>query len=53
MTIDVETLRQCIAVVDRLGSKPPSDELAYHWGWKDACSKIDLELRKLIGPSNG
>lgn len=47
MSIDIETLRTCIAVVDRLSRKPTSEELAYHWGWKDACTEIDKRLRQL------
>lgn len=49
MIVDVETLRTCIAIVDHLSRKPTSEELAYHWGWKDACTEIGKRLRQLNG----
>lgn len=47
---DVETIRQCVEVVDRIRNSPkPVASRRYSDGWDDACALLDRELRKLTG----
>lgn len=45
MTVDIETLRACIAVVAKTGQRRPSEDVAYVWGWRHACEAIERKLR--------
>lgn len=54
MTIDIETLRECIAVVAQIRERQDTYKYRAHQfrmnaqcGWEDACHEIDTRLRQL------
>lgn len=48
MSIDIETLRECIAVVQEIrDAHMPQQSPNHAVGWDDACRAIDTRLRQL------